>query len=82
LSRGQLSNLIIGTAADNSYVDLPQLTPRENTVVRSVLSGCSNKEIACMLDIAEHTVAIHLHNIYGKLHLRRRIDLLVWHGPK
>jgi len=82
LSRSQLSNLIMDTAAEVSYMDLPQLTPRENTVVRSVLLGCSNKEIACMLDIAEHTVAIHLHNIYSKLHLHRRIDLLIRHRPE
>jgi two-component system nitrate/nitrite response regulator NarL len=81
LSRGQLSSLVRLTAVDDpSVVDILELTPRENAVVRGVLSGQSNKQIACMLDIAEHTVKVHLHHIYGKLHLHRRVDLLIRYG--
>jgi two-component system nitrate/nitrite response regulator NarL len=79
LTRGQLSHLLMHRPVAEDYTDLPQLTPRENAVVRAVLSGHSNKEVASRLDIAEHTVAVHLHNIYGKLNLRGRYDLLIHH---
>jgi DNA-binding NarL/FixJ family response regulator len=80
LTRGQLAELVMLKASNEPYMDLAQLTPRENAIVRYALLARSNKQIASMLDIAEHTVAIHLHNIYSKLHLRGRFDLLVKHG--
>ena len=52
------------------------LTPREIEVVRMVAKGRSNKEIATELFIAEGTVKIHLHNIYEKLKINRRADLV------
>lgn len=52
------------------------LTPREIEVVRMVAKGRANKEIASELFIAEGTVKIHLHNIYEKLKINRRVDLV------
>ncbi|MDQ3489199.1 MAG: response regulator transcription factor [Acidobacteriota bacterium] len=52
------------------------LTPREIEVVRMVAKGRANKEIASELFIAEGTVKIHLHNIYEKLKINRRADLV------
>jgi len=43
------------------------LTPRELEVLRLVATGKSNREIAAMLVISEHTVARHVQNIFGKL---------------
>ena len=34
--------------------------------------GCSNKEIACHLNIGVATVKNHIHNILEKLHVHRR----------
>ena len=48
------------------------LTPRELEVVRLVASGRSNREIASVLEISEHTVARHVQNILGKLSLPSR----------
>jgi two-component system, NarL family, nitrate/nitrite response regulator NarL len=79
LSRAQLSSLLM-LATPEPHPDLLELTPRENAVMRGVLSGYSNKQIARTLEIAEHTVKIHLHHIYGKLHLHRRVELLLRHG--
>jgi len=78
LSRAQLSGLLRLTAVAPE-TDLAELTPRENAVVRGVLSGHSNKEIARALAISEHTVKIHLHHVYAKLHLRRRVELVLRH---
>jgi len=52
------------------------LTPREIEVVAMVARGLSNKEIGSALFIAEGTVKIHLHNIYEKLGINRRVELV------
>jgi DNA-binding NarL/FixJ family response regulator len=52
------------------------LTPREIEVVRMVAKGLANKEIASALCIADGTVKIHLHNIYEKLKINRRAELV------
>lgn len=48
------------------------LSERELEVLRLVSAGKSNREIASILVISEHTVARHLQNIYGKLGLSSR----------
>lgn len=52
------------------------LTPREIEVVGMVAKGFSNREIGSHLCIAEGTVKIHLHNIYEKLKINRRAELV------
>lgn len=52
------------------------LTPREIEVVRMVAKGLTNKEIAAKLCIADGTVKIHLHNIYEKVKINRRAELV------
>ena len=52
------------------------LTPREIEVVRMVAKGLTNKEIAAELCIADGTVKIHLHNIYEKVKINRRAELV------
>jgi DNA-binding NarL/FixJ family response regulator len=52
------------------------LTPREIEVVRMVAKGLTNKEIAAQLCIADGTVKIHLHNIYEKVKINRRAELV------
>jgi DNA-binding NarL/FixJ family response regulator len=48
------------------------LTERELEVLRLVAAGNSNREIAAVLVISEHTVARHLQNIFAKLGLSSR----------
>jgi ATP/maltotriose-dependent transcriptional regulator MalT len=48
------------------------LSRRELEVLRLVATGKSNREIAGVLVISEHTVARHLQNIYTKLNLSSR----------
>jgi DNA-binding NarL/FixJ family response regulator len=52
------------------------LTPRETEVVRHVARGMSNKEAAAALGVADGTIKIHLHNIYEKLKIGRRAELV------
>jgi FixJ family two-component response regulator len=46
---------------------IASLTPREEDVMRCVISGSSNKQIACDLDIAEKTVKVHRSRVMKKL---------------
>lgn len=52
------------------------LTPKEISVVELVASGKSNKEIASILDISENTVKTHISNVYKKLNINYRIELM------
>lgn len=48
------------------------LTPRETDVLRGLLEGHSNKEIARSLDIQEVTIKLHVKTICRKLQARNR----------
>ncbi len=52
------------------------LTPRELEIVRWVAQGMRNKEIARQVGIAEGTVKQHMHNIYEKLGVQGRVNLV------
>jgi two-component system, NarL family, nitrate/nitrite response regulator NarL len=53
------------------------LTPREVEIVRMVAHGLRNKAIAERLSISEGTVKVHLHNIYEKLGVDGRLELVL-----
>lgn len=53
-----------------------ELSPREEEVVGLVVRGLSTKQIADQLFIAEHTVQRHLSNIFEKVGVRSRRDLV------
>jgi DNA-binding NarL/FixJ family response regulator len=54
------------------------LTPRELEIVRLATEGLRNKEIGERLSITEGTVKIHLHNIYEKLAVTGRPQLILY----
>lgn len=51
------------------------LSPREEEIIRYLIQGLSNKEIAAKLSIAEGTVKVHLHNLYEKTGTGNRTEL-------
>ena len=53
------------------------LTPREIEIVRMVATGLRNRAIAERLSISEGTVKVHLHNIYEKLRVDGRLELVL-----
>ena len=54
--------------------DLPHFSDREEEILKCLLDGNSNKEIARRLDIQEMTIKTHLRNIYRKLGAQNRAD--------
>jgi DNA-binding CsgD family transcriptional regulator/PAS domain-containing protein len=52
------------------------ITSRELEIIKHLLSGLQNKEIGAKLFIAEITVKKHLTNIYQKLNVRNRVELI------
>jgi len=58
------------------------LTPREIEMVRMVARGLRNKEMSERLAITEGTVKIHLHNIYRKLQVENRVELILFAQSK
>jgi len=53
------------------------LTGREQEVVKWAIQGMTNKEIAAQLGISDKTVKAHLSNIFSKLNVSRRLQLLL-----
>lgn len=51
-----------------------QLTPKERTVVKLILRGLSNKEIAAEINVAEQTVRNYVSSVYDKLGVDCRKD--------
>lgn len=76
---GDLVKAIRTVAAGKKYIpaDIAQilsesfgkedLTPTESNILRMIVGGMSNKEIAFALDISENTVKTHNQNIFGKI---------------
>lgn len=56
------------------------LSKREKGVVGLLLHGKSNKQIAFSLGISERTVEFHLNNIYTKIQVGSRVELILLLG--
>jgi DNA-binding NarL/FixJ family response regulator len=79
VSPGELVTAIRAVAAGRKYIpdDIAQiltdhlgqedLTPSEANVLRMIVGGMSNKEIAFALDVSENTVKTHVKNIFDKI---------------
>src|SRR5512135_814528 len=52
------------------------ITAREGEIVRLLIEGRTNEEIAARLFISNHTVKNHIHNVYQKLGIRNRVQLI------
>lgn len=57
------------------------LSNREAEVTELCAKGLSNREIAHQLFVTEKTIKFHLQNIYKKMNLKSRAQLIVWCLP-
>jgi len=74
----------LGTAAQAAAVPAPRdplledLTPRETEMLEAMSEGLSNAEIAHRYFLSEATVKTHVRRILTKLHLRDRVQAVVY----
>jgi DNA-binding NarL/FixJ family response regulator len=54
------------------------LTPRELEVLRMIVDGQSNKEIAAALDLSANTVSVHRANIMNALGIHKTAELVTY----
>ncbi len=57
------------------------LTSREIEIAEKILAGASNKEIAYDLELSQNTVRNHIYNLYQKLGIQKRMDLVKLTNP-
>lgn len=72
----------IGRATAATFIDTlrhktpaSKITPREQEIIRVILTGLSNQEIGKQLGISRETVKRHVRNIYDKLGVSTRMEL-------
>ena len=54
------------------------LTPREQDVLRGIVDGCSNREIAIRLGISEDTIKHHVSSLFDKTGASTRVELALF----
>jgi GAF domain-containing protein/DNA-binding CsgD family transcriptional regulator len=59
-------------------VPLSPLTPREREVLDALVAGASTREIANRLVVSEHAVRYHLKNLFAKLQVHSRGELVAY----
>ena len=69
-------NEVDSTPADGGRVS--DLTARELDIVRAIVEGQVNKEIAGTFKISEYTVKHHLTRIFDKLRVANRVELAIF----
>jgi len=68
-------------ASAHSVEDRPEpikITKTESRIIKLIASGESNKDIAEKLSVSEKTVKAHITNIFEKLHLHNRYQLMLY----
>jgi DNA-binding CsgD family transcriptional regulator len=69
--------IIVSRAKDIEHLKtIYKITGRELEVIRQLTAGKTNKDISGFLSITEKTVETHVANIYSKLLIKNRIELI------
>lgn len=61
---------------DSKIKDIENLSIREREIFDLIVVGKSNKEIALEVNVSINTVKFHVKNIYGKLNIKSRKEVL------
>ena len=72
-----LSKAVTPEAASSTSAGLPsELSPREAEILRHTVAGWDAKRIAATLDLSVLTVRKHMANIYEKLHIHSKAQVI------
>ena len=71
-----------GGRPDPAAAHWPELTASELAVVRLVIRGATDREVAQRLYISAHTVNSHLRHVFAKLGIRSRVELALRAGER
>jgi two-component system nitrate/nitrite response regulator NarL len=80
---GDISSILIGQLTNPSHIIEPKqslgeeqvITKREKEILKLLLSGKGNKEIAEALDISKRTAEVHRFNLMKKLKVKNLMEL-------
>ncbi|MFI0491604.1 response regulator [Flavobacterium sp.] len=72
---GQLSNSSVATEKKNPIDEDLTITKREKEILKLLLSGKGNKEIAEALEISKRTAEVHRFNLMKKLKVKNLMEL-------
>jgi DNA-binding NarL/FixJ family response regulator len=64
--------------AENTPKDLTHLTSREKDLLRLIGQGCTNREIATQLHLAEGTIKTYVTHLLDRLNLKNRAQLAIY----
>lgn len=76
IARDAITNGSHRDAAEAAADPYEALTDREKQVLKLTAEGCSNKQIAALLDISVKTAISHREHLMRKLQLHNRTDLI------
>jgi two-component system, NarL family, nitrate/nitrite response regulator NarL len=74
------AEILLDRPAANNFAAEPwlaKMTEREREVLKGVIQGRSNKEIARQVELAEVTVKLHLRNVFRKMDVKSRAEAAV-----
>lgn len=72
-----ISALHAKTAERRAQQNEVRLSVREEQIVKLLLCGKQNREIASALDLSEKTVKSYMTNLMAKLHARNRLEVVI-----
>ncbi len=82
IAKKAMQMLISGYKADKQLLyneSQEELSRREVEILTNMADGKNSAEIADFLFISTSTVKKHIENIYRKLHIKSRVELLIWY---
>ena len=78
LMEKMLDGMVDKESESEEQPEFTELTPREVEVLNLIGTGCTNREIAKQLYIAEGTVKSHVTHILNRLNLRNRSQIAIY----
>ena len=82
IAKKAMQMLIAGYKAEKQLLyteSQEELSKREVEILTNMADGKNSAEIASLLFISTSTVKKHIENIYRKLHIKSRVELLLWY---